>query len=101
MDYEEMKRKKLEELQEKKEEEARVLEAEAKIASLAKNLLTEEARARLNNVGLVNKELYLKTVQAVLYLQRAGQLQGKLGEKEVKALLEKLSNKREITIKRK
>lgn len=101
MDYEEIKRQKLEELQRRKEEEQAMMEAEEKIGSAAKALLTEEARARLTNVGLVNKELYLRTLQAVLYLQRAGQLQRKVGEKEIKVLLEKLRNKREIQIKRK
>jgi len=97
MDYEEMKKKKMEELQRRQLEE----EAEAKISSMLRTLLDEKARTRLNNVKLVNKELYLKAVQAILYLQKAGQLQGKVGENEVKALLEKMNAKREISIKRK
>ena len=97
MDYEEMKKRKMEELQRRQMEE----EASAKISSMLRALLTEEARTRLNNVKLVNNELYLKAVQAILYLQRAGQLQGKLGEEEVKALLEKMGVKRKISIKRK
>jgi len=97
MDYEEMKKRKMEELQQRQMEE----EAEAKISSMLRSLLDDKARERLGNVKLVNKALYMKAVQAILYLQRAGQLQGKLGEEEVRALLEKLGVKREITIKRK
>jgi DNA-binding TFAR19-related protein (PDSD5 family) len=97
MDYEEMKKRKMEALQKRQLEE----EAEAKISSMLRTLLDEKARIRLGNVKLVNKELYLKAVQAILYLQRAGQMQEKLGEEEVKALLEKMNVKREITIKRK
>ncbi len=97
MDYEEMKKRKMEELQRRQMEE----EASAKISSMLRALLTEDARTRLNNVKLVNNELYLKAVQAILYLQRAGQLQGKVGDEEVKALLEKMNVKREIIIKRK
>ena len=62
------------------------IEAEAKIASVLRGLLTETARTRLNNVKLVNRELYLKAVQAILYLANAGQLQGKLGEEELRSL---------------
>jgi len=84
----------------KNQEEARQ-QAEEKISASVRPLLTEEARNRLNNVGLVNKKLYLKTVQLVLYLQQAGQLQGKISGQELKLLLDKMRNKREITIKRK
>jgi len=97
MDYEEMKKRKMEDQQRRQMEE----EASAKISSMLRALLTEEARTRLNNVKLVNNELYLKAVQAILYFQRAGQLQGKVGDEEVKALLEKMNVKREISIKRK
>ena len=97
MDYEEMKKKKMEELQKRQLEE----EAEIKISSMLRSLLDEEARTRLGNVKLVNKELYLKAVQAIFYLQRAGQLQGKIGEEELKQLLDKMRSKKEIVIKRK
>lgn len=97
MDYEELKRRKTEALEKRQMEE----ESEARISSMLRGVLTEEARARLGNVRLVNKELYLKAVQAVIYLQRAGQLQEKVGEEELKELLERLRSKREITIKRK
>jgi len=99
MDYEELKRQKLEDLKKRQEEEQ--VEAEAKIGSAVRSLLSEPARTRLNNVRLVNKELYLRAVQAILYLQRAGQLQGRLEESDLKLLLDRMRNKREIKIKRK
>jgi len=101
MDYEEMSQKKLEEQQKRRLREQERLEAEERITSVVKALLTEEARARLNNVGLVNQELYLRVVQAVAYLHQAGQLNGKVSEPELKVLLEKLGKKREISIRRK
>jgi programmed cell death protein 5 len=64
-------------------------------------VLTPEAKARLGNVKLVNYELYLKAAQTIIYLQKAGQIRGRITEEQLKQLLEKLSAKREITIKRK
>jgi len=101
MDLEEAKKQKLQELRKKQLEEQAQAEAEAKISLAVKSLLEEQARTRLNNVKLVNKELYFKAVQAILYLQRAGQLQGKLSEDALKNLLDRLRDKREIKIKRK
>jgi len=101
MDYEQIKSQKMEELKKQQEEEQMQVEAEAKIASMVRGLLTEKARTRLNNVRLVNKELYLKAVQIILYLQKAGQLQGKLEENTLKEILDKVRNKKEIKITRK
>ena len=101
MEYEEIKRQKMEELKKRQLDEEMQEETEAKIALITRTLLTEEARNRLNNVKIVNKPLYLKTVQSILYLQNAGQVQGKIGEQELKMLLEKLRNKKEIKITRK
>ncbi len=75
--------------------------AEMQVTSLARKLLEEDAMLRLNNVRLVNKDLYLKAVQAVLMMYKAGQFTGKLNDAETKIVLERLSQKREINIKRK
>ena len=68
---------------------------------LMRQLLTDEAKTRVNNIKLVNKELYLTVAQSLLYLQKSGEINGKLGDFELKNLLERLSQKREIKIKRK
>ena len=101
MEHEEIRQKQMEEMQKRQLEEQKQVEMETQIASTIRSLLTEEARQRLNNVKIVNKELYFKTVQVILYLQKAGQLRGQIGEKELKLLLDKMRNKREIKIKRK
>lgn len=105
MNQEEIKQKRINELREKysqqAEEQQHRIELENQIDSALKLVLTEEARTRLYNVRLVNRELYLKTAQSLIYLFKAGQVQGKIGEEELKGLLEKLSAKREINIKRK
>ena len=101
MEYDEIKGQRMEELKKRQLEEERQEETEAKIALIIRSLLTDEARNRLNNVKIVNQQLYLKTVQTILYFQNAGQLQGKMDEEELKMLLEKLRNKKEIKITRK
>ena len=104
-DAEEIKQKKLEELKQQyvqqQTEEQKQLEAEAQLSALLRKILTDEARTRLNNVKLVNRELYLKTSQTIMYLVQAKRLQGKMNEAELKELLLKLSAKKEINIKRK
>ncbi|MDP6670282.1 MAG: DNA-binding protein [archaeon] len=90
--------KKMEELRQKQAAEA---ETEQKLDVLVKRLLTEEARARLSNVKLVNKEIYFKAVQTIIYLFNAGQVKGKIDEAQLKELLKKLAEKKEINIKRK
>ncbi|MFH1663321.1 MAG: DNA-binding protein [archaeon] len=105
MNPEEIKEKKANELKERYSEEIkqqeRQIELENQIDSAMKLVLAEEARARLSNVRLVNRELYLKAAQSLIYLYKTGKVQGKVQEKELKKLLEQLSAKREISIKRK
>lgn len=101
MNYEDIRKEKLEELKKRQMEEQGLAEAEVKIDATVKSMLSEEARIRLNNVKLVNQQLYLKAVQLLLYLQRSGNIQGKISEGEVKQVLEKLRSKKEIRIRRK
>jgi len=101
MDYEETRNQKIQEIQKRQMEEQKQAENEARISTAIRGLLTEEARTRLNNVKLVNKEAYLKAVQVILYLEKAGQLEGKVDENQLKQLLDKISSKKEIKIRRK
>lgn len=104
---EEIKRKKMQEMQRQAapspaEAEQAEAEMEAQLDSMLRSVLTPEAKARLANIRLVNKELYLKVAQSLLYLARAGQLPGKLDDDQLKSLLEKArGQKRDISIKRK
>ncbi len=104
MEEEELRQKK-EELQKQymkqKEEEQGKIETEAKIQALLKRLMEEDARSRLNNVKLVNMELYSKAVQAVLGLAQKGYLKGKLSDGQAKEILRQLKGNREISIRRK
>ena len=106
-ELDEIRQKKIEELQVKAEQQAqegqKQAEALKQIDSLMRNLLDEKARERLNNVRLVNKERYLQAAQSIIYLVNAGKIKGKLSDAELKQLLSSLSKaeKREFTITRK
>ncbi|MAG18321.1 MAG: DNA-binding protein [Candidatus Diapherotrites archaeon] len=102
---EDLKEKKLDELKQKylkqQEEENQALEMEDKMQSILKSILTEEAKQRLSNVRLVNKELYTRAFQAIMGLVQKGMVQGKLNEEQVKEILRQLNKRRDINITRK
>lgn len=97
MNFEELKKKQFEQQEQLKREQ----ELEMQVEALSRMLLSPEAKARLANVKLVNKELHLKAIQALLYLKQSGSIDGKISEEELKTLLEKLSAKRQAKIRRK
>jgi DNA-binding TFAR19-related protein (PDSD5 family) len=103
MNLEEIKQKKINELRERYQQQLREqekqIELENQIDRALKLILSEEAKSRLYNVRLVNRELYLKTAQSLIYLYKTGKINGKISEAELKSLLEKLSEKKEINIK--
>lgn len=82
-------------------QEQKEIEAEMQMNAIVRRLLDDSARARLHNVRLVNQELYLRAVQALVMLAQEGSLQGKMNEPELKELLQSLGGRKEITIKRK
>ena len=98
MEADEIKKKKLREMQRKQEAEEK---EEQQLDLIVKGLLEEEARQRLSNVRLVNNDLYLKAVQYLVYASKSGQIQEKINENQMKIVLEKLNEKREIKIQRK
>ncbi len=76
-------------------------QAQEQLDNVLRFLLEPEAKQRLANVRIANKQLYLKAAQSLLMLYKAGQIGGKVSENELKQLLEKLSEKREPKITRK
>ncbi|MDD5148654.1 MAG: DNA-binding protein [Candidatus ainarchaeum sp.] len=81
-------------------EKARQGQVEEQIEETLRMVLTPEAKMRLGNVKLVNQGLFYKAVQTVLYLVKSGRLGEKIDEAQIRQLLEKLSEKREIKIRR-
>ena len=100
-----LKQKKLEEMQEKylkqKEEEQKQEETERKMQAMMRQLVDERGLERLNNVKIINGQLYMKAFQAVVTLAQRGYVKEKLNEEQVKQILAQLKDKREISIKRK
>ncbi len=76
-------------------------QAEQKISQLLNRFLTDEAKARLNNVRLVNKNLFQNALQSIIYLAQQGQISEKLSDAELKNILERLNEKKDFTIRRK
>ena len=101
MEYENIKEQKLKQLKEQAEQQQKESDAEMQLNEALKMLLEPEAKARLSNVKLVNKELYIKAAQFLLYMVKSGKVKGKIDEQQLKELLKKLSEKREMQIKRK
>lgn len=105
MDEEELRQKKIEELQkayiQQKEAERQQLELGAKVQALLKRYLDEKAFERLNNVKLVNRDLYSKAFQAVMALVQQGYATEKINEEQLKQILLKLKPEREFKITRK
>lgn len=76
-------------------------EAEAQLDAMLRRLLEDDAKTRLANVALANRELYLRAVQMIMGLYRSGQAEGKLSDSQLREILTKVSEKREISIRRK
>jgi len=58
------------------------------------NMLEPAAYERLMLVKMSNPAAFAKVVQAIAYLQQAGQLKGRLNEAQVRALLAKMAERK-------
>ena len=67
---------------------------------ISKQILTPEARERLANVKLVKPELAMQLEAYLAQLYQAGQLRGKISEKQLIEILKKLQGKRDFKIRR-
>ncbi|MDO8633895.1 MAG: DNA-binding protein [archaeon] len=98
---EEARQQALQKMLEESKKHDREAQAEQALNQALKNLLTDEAKQRLYNVRLVNNSLFTQAVQTIAYLSKQGRIEEKIGDAELKQLLEKLSAKKETTIRRK
>lgn len=104
-ELEEIRRRKMLELQKQLEEEEkrRQLEAEieARKQALLRRILTEGARQRLANIKLVKPELAKAAEDLIIQLVQAGRLPVPVSEEQVKAILLEIDSRtrRDFTIK--
>lgn len=107
-ELEELRKKRLLELQKQalerqdieEQEEAERKAAEKERQEILRKLLTPEALERLSNVRLVRPELAENVENQIIYLAQSGRLSRQVTDAEIKSLLAKLSEKREIRIER-
>jgi programmed cell death protein 5 len=97
-DIEKLREEKMQELRERKQQqggegeapEARKQEAEAQKKALLRQHLTDGARKRLNSVQMSKPEFGEQAEQQILALAQRGQINGKIDEEKMKALLKEL-----------
>lgn len=54
-------------------------------------VLDQQARARLNTIALAKPDKAKMMENALIQMARSGQLQGKIGEEQLKSLLERMN----------
>ncbi|WP_207591347.1 DNA-binding protein [Halomontanus rarus] len=99
-DLEELRQKKMEQLQERAEsqqgdearaqQEAAQQQAEAQKKAMLRQHLTDDARKRLNTVKMSKPQFGEKVEQQVVALAQSGRLQGKIDDSKMKQLLNEL-----------
>ncbi|MEE9612385.1 MAG: DNA-binding protein [Desulfatiglandales bacterium] len=104
-DIEELKKKKLRELQQKLQEEnlheERAMQVEQQKKSVLMEVLTPEARSRLANVKMAKPEFAAQVESLFLQLAQSGQLKEKVTDAQLKQMLAKISGKKkDIRIRR-
>ncbi|MWV40820.1 DNA-binding protein [Natrialba sp. INN-245] len=94
---EELRQKKMEQLQEQADsgeasagQEAAQQQAEAQKQALLRQHLTDDARKRLNTVKMSKPQFGEQVEQQVLALARSGRIQGKIDDDKMKQLLKEL-----------
>ncbi|SFS40754.1 DNA-binding protein [Halostagnicola kamekurae] len=107
-DIEELRKQKMEELQNRAEnqgneqaQEAAQQQADAQKQALLRQHLTDDARKRLNTVKMSKEQFGEQVERQVVALAQSGRIQGKIDDEKMKQLLKELQpEKKSFDIKR-
>lgn len=104
----EIRKRKQEELQKQFEQQEQQKEMKAQIDTQRQriliNILTEEARERLNNIKMANSEFATSLENQLIQLSQTGRIRAKITDDQLKVMLRQLKGQTKtgkITIKRK
>ena len=99
---EELKKRLLQQkMQEQMQQQAQQQEMQEALKVVSWQILEPAARERLNNLRVVKPELAMQLEAYLAQLYQAGQIKQKISEAQLIAILKKLSEKRDIRIRRK
>ncbi len=100
-ELEAIRQRKLAELQQealrRQHEEEQRRQTEMKIQSILRSVLTEDARARLQNIKLVKPELAQAVEYQLVSLAQSGQLRTKITDEQLKNLLAQIQGRKRDT----
>lgn len=82
-------------------QQQQMAEAQQALKAVMLQILEPKARERLANLKVVKPELAMQLEMYLAQLAQSGQIQSKLTDEQIVLILRKLSEKREIKIKRK
>jgi programmed cell death protein 5 len=104
-EIEELRRRKMMELQAQAQEQQRQAELrrqfEVQKRAIVQKILTPEARSRLSNIRAVKPEFAEQVEIQLIQLAQAGRITSQITDAQLKAILDKVvSRKRETTIRR-
>ncbi|MCS7094832.1 MAG: DNA-binding protein [Thaumarchaeota archaeon] len=96
-ELEEIRRRKMAELQQRAAAEEARRREEAERAALMRAILTPEARQRLANVKVARPDLAEAVERQLIHLAQSGRLRGQVTDEMLRELLERLTPKRRET----
>ena len=82
-------------------QQQQMAEAQQALKAVMSQILEPKARERLANLKVVKPDLAMQLEMYLAQLAQSGQIQSKLTDEQIVLILRKLSEKREIKIKRK
>ena len=107
-ELDEIRKRKQAELQKQYEDQQQQEEYKAQIDiqrhRILINILTEDARERLNNIKMANMEFATSLEDQLIQLSQSGRIREKITDEQLKAMLRQLQGRKkskDITIKRK